>query len=157
MWVVRGLLLGRLLESCDGVLGLPLAIGVARVVIAVTAGLLLLATTVATVAVAVVFAVVARVVVLFTRLASGSGFVFLIGPELNHALQLGDGSPAAAAEVNGHASVKETVLEDVDDLFVADVHNGSAFVEESSQVVAEGFDLPLLDLRQIHAIAVATK
>ena len=48
-------------------------------------------------------------------------------------------------------------MEGVDDLCVIDIDNGRSFDEEPTHVFAERLVLSLLDLRQIHPIAVTAK
>jgi hypothetical protein len=47
--------------------------------------------------------------------------------------------------------VVEAILEEVDDLLVGDVDYGSALVEETAHVLAEGLAFFLLDHGQVHA------
>jgi hypothetical protein len=49
---------------------------------------------------------------------------------------VGDGPGATTTEVFKGAMVIETVLEEVDDLLVGDVDDGSALVEEAAHVLA---------------------
>ena len=96
------------------------------------------------------------IVVAASRLVSSASFVFLVGPRLNHVLQLGDSSRACATEVDVGALVKDTFLEGINDFPIGDIHNVGALVEESMHAIAEGLALLLLDLGEIHPIAVAT-
>jgi hypothetical protein len=57
----------------------------------------------------------------------------------------------ATTEVFEGAAVVKAVLEEVDDLLVGDVDDGSALVEETAHVLAEGLTLLLLDHGQVHA------
>jgi hypothetical protein len=47
--------------------------------------------------------------------------------------------------------VIETILEEVDDLLVSDVDDGSTLVEKAAHLLAEGLTLFLLDHGQVHA------
>jgi hypothetical protein len=64
---------------------------------------------------------------------------------------VGDGLGAATTEVFEGAAVVEAVLEEVDDLLVGDVDDGSALVEEAAHILADGLALFLLDHGQVHA------
>jgi hypothetical protein len=54
-------------------------------------------------------------------------------------------------EVFEGATVVETVLEKVDDLFVRDIDYGGALVKETPHVLAKGLTLFLLHHCQVHA------
>jgi hypothetical protein len=64
---------------------------------------------------------------------------------------VGDGLGAATTEVFEGAAVVEAVLEEVDDLLIGDVDDGSTLVEEAAHVLAEVLALFLLDHGQVHA------
>jgi hypothetical protein len=76
---------------------------------------------------------------------------FIIRPGRCHVLEVGNGLGAATTEVFKGAAVVEAILEEVDDFLVDDVNHGSALVEESAHVLAEGLALFLLDHGQVHA------
>jgi hypothetical protein len=81
----------------------------------------------------------------------GVGLVFFISPGGDHVLEVGDGAWAATVEVFKGATVVETVLEEVDDLFVRDIDYGGTLVEEAPHVLAKGLALFLLHHSQVHA------
>jgi hypothetical protein len=134
----RGLLrvlLHRVLDSCDSVVWLALAVGTQVVVVVV-----------ATALVSIVAAAAARVLLALATdgIVLGVGFVFFIRPGRDHVLEVGDGLGVAATEVFEGATVVEAVLEEVDDLLVGDIDYGGALVEEATHVLAEGLSLFLL-------------
>jgi hypothetical protein len=86
----------------------------------------------------------------------GVSLVFFISPGGDHVLEVGDGAQVATTEVFKGATMIETVLEEVDDLFVRDVDYGGALVEEVSRVLAKGLALFLLHHCQVHASTRAT-
>jgi hypothetical protein len=81
----------------------------------------------------------------------GVGFVFFVCPRGDQILEMSDGPGAASTEVFEGATVVETVLEEIYDLFVGDVDYGGALVEEAPHLVAKGLTLFLLHHRQVHA------
>jgi hypothetical protein len=135
----------RALDSRDGVVWLALAIGT-RVVVAATA----LVPVIVAVAARVLLALATDVIVL------GISLVFFISPGGDYVLEVGDGARAATTEVFKGATVIETVLEEVNDLFVRDIDYGGALVEEASHVLAKGLALFLLHHCQVHASTRAT-
>jgi hypothetical protein len=66
----------------------------------------------------------------------GVCLVFFVSPRGDHVFNLGDGTQAAATEVFEGATVVETILEKVNDLLVGNIDYRSAFVEETSHVLA---------------------
>jgi hypothetical protein len=116
----------RALDSCDCVVWLALAIRT-RVVAVATA---LIPVVVVVIAARVLLALATNGVVL------GVSLVFFISPRGDHVLEVGDGARAATTDVFKGATVVETVLEEVDDLFVGDVDYGGALVEEAPHVLA---------------------
>jgi hypothetical protein len=55
----------------------------------------------------------------------GVSLVFFINPGGDHVLEVGDGAWAAMTDVFEGVTVVETVLEEVDDLFVRDIDYGA--------------------------------
>jgi hypothetical protein len=137
LWVV----FRRALDSRDSVVWLALAIKT-RVVAVATA---LVPVVVVVVAARVLFALATDGIVL------GVSLVFFISLGGDHVLEVGDGARAATTEVFEGATVVETVLEEVDDLFVRDIDYGGAFVEKAPHVLAKGLALFLLHHCQVHA------
>jgi hypothetical protein len=134
----------RALDSCDSVVWLALAVGI-RVVFVVVV-----------VATAFVRVAAAAAALVLLGLATdgfvlGVGLVFFIRPERDHVLEVGNGPGTAMTEVFEGAAVVEAVLEEVDDLLVGDVDDGSALVEKAAHVLAEGLALFMLDHGQVHA------
>jgi hypothetical protein len=129
------------LDSRDSVVWLALAVG-ARVIVVV-----------ATALVPVVAAAAARVLFALATdgIVFGIGFVFLISPGRDHVLEVGDGAGAASTEVFEGATMVQTVLEEVNDLFVRDIDYCGALVEEAPHVLAKGLALFLLHHGPVHA------
>jgi hypothetical protein len=106
----------------------------------------------------VIVAVAARVLLALATdvIVLGISLVFFISPGGDYVLEVGDGARAATTEFFKGATVIETVLEEVNDLFVSDIDYGGALVEEASHVLAKGLALFLLHHCQVHASTRAT-
>jgi hypothetical protein len=79
--------------------------------------------------------------------------VLLVSPSCHHVMELHTSSRPIASEVVVRVLREEPVLEAVDDIFIDDVSDGGAYLEEMPGVGPQGLVHLLLDLGQIMASA----